>query len=340
MRKHLICMCALFLLSLAGLGISHHSVRRGEQITFTEHRVTGQLAAAEGLTINVSATQNGAPLYWDTAFSPGQTPHTKVQLYPNRPSAGGGAVIPSEIREQIPDIFEGFLLEDTIYWIPDLRSDPAYNRFGNQAGIYRLPFTQEKLSFEALELLAPLPEQFELYQFYPLPGNDAILLLTVEKGLFHIRILDTTTGTELLSTPLWPYEEGWDGMLSGETFLLPMHDSGKFQLYARENHGCYCLRFTGQLPQETAFLPMYYAQPQTAAFDGTRLAIAGGVTSGMLDGPHSCGFSLAVFDESGTEYAGVFDSSLDLTDTELPDLYQLDQSWSPLSLHWAHPISP
>lgn len=82
MRKALVLMTGLFLLSFAGLGAVHTAIAATQdQITLTEHCHVGNLSAAEGLTSDLRI-QISDQLCWDTHLTVGKPPETDFRFHP------------------------------------------------------------------------------------------------------------------------------------------------------------------------------------------------------------------------------------------------------------------
>ncbi len=76
MKKSLLCMCMLFLLSTAGLIAIHRSLaQEGQALAWTESTYQGNPAAAHGLTAQLAAHYDYR-LLWDTTLPFGQQPKT------------------------------------------------------------------------------------------------------------------------------------------------------------------------------------------------------------------------------------------------------------------------
>ena len=77
MKRHLILAAICFLLACAGLGMTHAAVRPGEQVVLTEHTVSGDPSAADGLTVEVQAGWLNR-MIWDTRLTLGGDSETTL----------------------------------------------------------------------------------------------------------------------------------------------------------------------------------------------------------------------------------------------------------------------
>lgn len=90
MKKSLLCMCMLFLLSTAGLIAIHHSIaQEGQALTWTESTYQGDPAAAHGLSAQLAAHYDYR-LLWDTTLPFGPQPETTCSFSskPRTPAQG------------------------------------------------------------------------------------------------------------------------------------------------------------------------------------------------------------------------------------------------------------
>lgn len=81
MRKCLILLLLLSLLSVGGIVYAHHAVDDlSDRVSFTEETHSGELSAAEGLVVNLN-TQMEQNLFWKTEYPLGGAPKTDFAFY-------------------------------------------------------------------------------------------------------------------------------------------------------------------------------------------------------------------------------------------------------------------
>ena len=79
MKRSAIIMTVLLLLSAGGLGLAHHRVSKsGEQLSFQEYPLAGELSQAEGLRIAYHADLDRR-LFWEAELTPGKPNPAKMQ---------------------------------------------------------------------------------------------------------------------------------------------------------------------------------------------------------------------------------------------------------------------
>ena len=84
MKRSAIIMTVLLLLSAGGLGFAHHRVSKsGEQLSFQEYPLAGELSQAEGLRIAYHADLDRR-LFWEAELTPGKPNPAKMRFFAKR----------------------------------------------------------------------------------------------------------------------------------------------------------------------------------------------------------------------------------------------------------------
>jgi len=181
-------------------------------------------------------------------------------------------------------------------------------------GVYCLPFDADEQGLtradaDGLAMVYPLEEDVLPVALATDSGGEDLLLYTREEGHYVLRVLDPITMTlrQRLELMDCPAESDPLFLWQGEGFSLFLCWQGQAVVLRRDDRGLYTAALVTDATELAARSSLSWDNnDMDVAFDGTRLAIAGSsfhISTGR-------GFQLAVLDESGLAYYGLWSSSL------------------------------
>lgn len=202
--------------------------------------------------------------------------------------------------------------EDFAYFIPELKTSDGTpldsSHTPNGRGIYRLPCADRRLTLDDLEFFYPIADNQTVLDLCMDYDEKHFLLATVENGVTAIHVLDAVSGREIQVLTPWETSIDWVQLISGQGCLMVERPGGSFVLYAADSNGLYIPQFTGQWPDPEKF-PMKRGSRNILAYNGQQMALL--CDQLYSKDPAYCSLALAIFDRTGLQYAGTFDSSLD-----------------------------
>lgn len=191
-------------------------------------------------------------------------------------------------------------------------------------GIYKMPYTSsysgtsdvEHSPFmyahaDELEMVYPLREEQCVEFFAESPDGNKLLLFTHAYGLMELTVIDAATMATLQVIEIMSGDEEdnmWTMYLEDDFIALHISDD-RLALISMNPVGEYGLEFIVEMNPENETL-YYLGRDNALDWNGEQLAVAGFASPEDPGYYYTCDYHLAVYDETGLLYFGVFDSSL------------------------------
>jgi hypothetical protein len=190
------------------------------------------------------------------------------------------------------------------------------SRIPGGCGIYYLPCRQEDGGTVPdtgglATVYAVDPESARIVTLQASADESELLLVTEENGMYMLTVLDTQTVRPLETLALFrvPQSAGFQTIYVFDDFIVPLSGDGTFAVLAETAVGRYELQLTADMKKAES-LKYGLTTPTVMDYGSGRLAVAS-FQENYAGFYGTCGFYLAVFDETGLVYLGRYDSSLD-----------------------------
>lgn len=194
-------------------------------------------------------------------------------------------------------------------------------------GIYKMPYTSSYpgtsdvehdpfmyVHADELEMVYPLREEQCVEFFAESPDGNKLLLFTHAYGLMELTVIDVATMATLQVIEIMSGDETanmWTLYLEDD--FIALHLSGdRLALISMNPVAEYQMEFIVQMNPEGETL-FYLGRDNAFDWNGEQLAVAGFASPKDPSYYYTCDYHLAVYDETGLLYFGVFDSSLSST---------------------------
>lgn len=213
--------------------------------------------------------------------------------------------------------------DSTLYFVMESKSQHGtvmdFSGLPEGYGIFSLPLVWDGTVYqpvpEGMDMVYSLNPQADVRNLFVTTDQSKLVLETFENGHLTLTVLDLATMTPTQILELEALADPSDAVLlhHGGTYLVyEFYEPLRLMVVSQQPDGTFQIDFLCEEPKFGPYAVDHYHD--VFAYDGTRVAMAGGVNSslpevcfGIRD---KCGFLLSIYDRQGLQYFGGFLTSV------------------------------